>query len=280
MDEQQNLEASVVEDSQEAFDREFDEGFSLEATSAEEPEDSAPDVEAEPAPPVVQPIASDADAQEFQEVPPATTQVTQQQDPSPQPSVPQATPTVEIDEAIRTELAELETLNSQAAALAREVGPDGESIRRRLAMYGADQALDRAEMLLERRERDMQEAHAQQLAQYQAIEAHNRNFQQVVRTEHPELFAPTRAPEQNRQFMADMRTWIEGKPYAEARSLMEIYENGRDPQQVSALITRFKQEGTRKVPDPTAALAVAGRGAPNMPKDIGGKDDFDSGWNL
>lgn len=74
---------------------------------------------------------------------------------------------------------------------------------------------------------------------------------------------------------------IAAKPYAEAAQLMEVARNGRDPAQVSALLTRFERErgGGRKQPDPTGALAVPGRGAPVAPTGVGDKDDFDAGWN-
>lgn len=200
---------------------------------------------------------------------------------------------VEISAAIAEEFGELARLSPKAAELAREDSPEGAAIRDRLERVGADSAFDRAEVLLERRDRAAQAAHAQQ----QAVEAHNRNFQQILHTEHPDLFTQERTPEQNQQFMADVRSWIEAKPYAEARGLMEIYEGGRDPRQVSGLLTRFKQEaGTTGTPgatgatgtgigkkttvDHTAALAVAGRGAPIVPKAVGDKDDFETGWNL
>ena len=244
---------------------EFEEGFNLvEPESPDEPDRPEQDTPPEPPTPEAQP--SPESAPQPQEAPPSP-------QPEQQPSLPQAS----IDEAIHAELADLEKLSPRAAMLAREDSPEGESLRRRLAVYGADYALDRAELILERRERA-------QRTEEQAIEAHNRQFQSVIRTDHPELFDTARTPQQNQQFMDGMKAWIGTKPYSEAKDMMEIFERGRDPRQVSALISRFKQESVqpqgRKAPDPAAIMAVPGRGAPAVPKDAGSKDDFDAGWNL
>lgn len=272
------------------FDAGFNDGMEPEADGAE-PEHASPE-QASPeqaSPEHVEPEQAPVGLPQTYQ-PPAM----EQAQPAVQavPAVPAATVApvapvapVEIDETIADEFAELVRLSPQAAALAREDSPEGAAIRDRLARVGADSAFDRAEVLLERRERAAQAVNAQ----HQAIEAHNRSFQSVISAEHPDLFAPDRTPEQNQRLMSDMREWIESKPYVEARGLMEIYEGGRDPRQVAALLTRFKQEvgttgtaGASKKPvvDPTAMMAVAGRGAPIVPKGIGGKDDFETGWNL
>lgn len=178
-----------------------------------------------------------------------------------------------VPEEIRAEFEELKHLNPEAAALALEDSPEGERLRKRLVDSGADSALDRAEIILDRRQR----AQAEEQARQQALEAYNRNFRGVLEHDHPELFDPAR----NTSLLQDIRSWIENKPYAEAAPLMQVYMAGRDPHQVSALVSRFKQERTTaKAPDPTKAFAVPGRGAPIAPPGIGDKDDFEAGFNL
>lgn len=67
---------------------------------------------------------------------------------------PQQPKTVEIPEGIKAEFSELEQLSPEAAAIAREDSPEGETLRKRLAEYGADNAMDRAELFMARRERE------------------------------------------------------------------------------------------------------------------------------
>lgn len=208
-------------------------------------------------------------------------------EPAPQ-SMPQAEPapvrTIDVPEEIADELETLKTLNPAAAELALEDSPEGASVRSRLEQYGAELAQDRAEQVLYRRGQE-QAAHNAEMARYrQAQEAHNARFKAMFEQEHTEyaamLFDPSRKAEAV-QYQQDVFNWIAAKPYSEAAQLMEIARNGRDPQQVSALLTRFERERSsgRKQPDPTGALAVPGRGAPVAPSGIGDKDDFDAGWN-
>lgn len=187
--------------------------------------------------------------------------------------------TVDIPEAITAEFAELEQLSPEAAAIAREDSPEGETLRRRLAEYGADNAMDRAELFMARREREAVAAERQA----GMVEAANRTFVTVVRQAHPDLFEASRSKADNERFQADMRAWIEEKPYAEAAPLMQTFLHGRDPYAVAELITRFKNE--RQSPpkaraNPDGALAVPRRGAPAVPQGVGSKDDFDAGWNI
>ncbi len=193
---------------------------------------------------------------------------------------------IDTPEELAEELKELKKLNPQAAELALEDSPEGEGIRRRLAEYGAMAAQDRAESILDKRERS---ARAQQLdmeRRRQAIEEHNRHFQAVIRRDHPEFTAlmsdPGRRAEAARM-MNDIFAWISAKPYAEAAPLMQIAKSGRDPEEVSALITRFKQERGRTAPrrpGPEGAYAVPGRGAAAAPSGDVGKDDFDAGFDM
>lgn len=200
--------------------------------------------------------------------------------PEPQPrEEPRQPKTVDIPDSIRAEFAELEQLSPEAAAIAREDSPEGETLRRRLAEYGADNAMDRAELFMARRER------AAVAAERQAgmVEAANRAFVTVIRQAHPDLFEASRSPADNERFQADMRAWIEQKPYAEAAPLMRTFLHGRDPYAVAELITRFKNE--RQAPpkaraNPDGAFAVPRRGAPVVPQGVGSKDDFDAGWNI
>lgn len=200
--------------------------------------------------------------------------------PEPQPrEEPQQPKTVEIPEGIKSEFAELEQLSPEAAAIAREDSPEGETLRKRLAEYGADNAMDRAELFMARREREA--VAAQQQAGM--AEAANRNFVAVVRQAHPDLFEASRSKADNERFQADMQAWIEQKPYAEAAPLMDVFLHGRDPHAVAELITRFKNE--RQAPqkartNPDGAFAVPRRGAPVVPQGVGSKDDFDAGWNI
>lgn len=200
--------------------------------------------------------------------------------PEPQPrDEPQQPQTVEIPESIKAEFAELEQLSPEAAAIAREDSPEGETLRKRLAEYGADNAMDRAELFMARREREAVAARQQA----GMVEAANRNFAAVVRQAHPELFEASRSKADNERFQADMQAWIEQKPYAEAAPLMETFLHGRDPYAVAELITRFKNERQapqKKQANPDGAFAVPRRGAPVVPQGVGSKDDFDAGWNI
>ena len=192
---------------------------------------------------------------------------------------------IEVPEELADELDALKQLNPQAAELALEDSPDGESIRRRLTDLGALAAQDRAEHILEKRERATREQRAEVERNRQAIEAHNRRFMAVLQRDHPEytalLMDPARKVDAGKA-MQDIYDWISAKPYAEAAPLMEIAKHGRDPDQVSALITRYKQEGkTPRKARPEGAFAVPARGATSAPSgDEENADDFDAGFNL
>lgn len=187
----------------------------------------------------------------------------------------------EVPQNLAAEIEELRKLNPQAAEIALEDTPDGESIRRRLETHGADIALDRAEMLLDSRARSERQYHEQQAR----IDAHNRRFRETIQRQNPEYYAlisdPGRRAEADR-YCRKVMEWIESKPFREARGLMEIARHGRDANQICQLISRFESE-TRdngRQPDYTGALAVPGRGATTAPTGIGDKDDFDAGWDL
>ena len=201
-------------------------------------------------------------------------------------SVTEPARNIEIPEELADELEALKQLNPQAAELALEDSPEGESIRRRLTDLGALAAQDRAEHILEKRERATREQRAEVERNRQAIEAHNRRFMAVLQRDHPEytalLMDPARKVDAGKA-MQDIYDWISAKPYAEAAPLMEIAKHGRDPDQVSALITRYKQEKgkTPRKARPEGAFAVPARGATSTPSgDEENADDFDAGFNL
>lgn len=196
-----------------------------------------------------------------------------------------AVKTVEAPEGIADELETLKKLNPAAAALALEDSPEGASIRARLEQYGAELAQDRAERVLWQREQDQQREQAEIHRMTQAREAHNAAFMSTLQRDHPDYMAMLNDPARRAeaaQYQQDVFGWIASKPYSEAAQLMEIARSGRDPAQVSALLTQFKSERGEKPkrPDPTGALAVPGRGAPVAPAGVGDKDNFDAGWNL
>lgn len=188
-----------------------------------------------------------------------------------------------VPEEIADEFESLKKLNPEAAKLALEDSPEGASIRARLEQYGAELAQDRAETLLYQRAQRTAEQDARRAMQEQARAAHNAAFKAMFERDHPEYAAMMNDPGRRAeaaQYQQHIFDWIAAKPYSEAAELMEIAKNGRDPEQVSALITRFEREkGVTKRADPTGALAVPGRGAPIAPAGVGDKDDFDAGWN-
>lgn len=188
-----------------------------------------------------------------------------------------------VPDEIADEFESLKKLNPAAAELALEDSPEGASIRARLEQYGAELAQDRAETLLYQRAQRTAERDARQAMREQARAAHNAAFKAMFERDHPEYAAMMNDPGRRAeavQYQRRIFDWIAAKPYSEAAELMEIAKNGRDPEQVSALITRFEREkGVTKRADPTGALAVPGRGAPIAPAGVGDKDDFDAGWN-
>lgn len=202
----------------------------------------------------------------------------------PEPEAPKSI--AEVPEHIQDELEVLRKLNPDAAALALEDSAEGAAIRARLENYGADIASDKAEAVIFQRKQQEEATSARVQQEIAAVQAHNRHFSSVLQKDHPDLFSLTSDPARRAEaakFMQDVNEWIAAKPYAEAQPLMQIATGGRDPVQVSALISQFKRErgerGGQVVKDPTAALAVPGRGAPVAPSGIGDKDDFDAGWN-
>ncbi|MEG2005385.1 MAG: hypothetical protein RR014_05035, partial [Bilophila sp.] len=66
---------------------------------------------------------------------------------------PQPEPVKRLDmpDEIRAEYEELKSLNPDAAALAEEDSPEGQAIRKRLEQYGADSAMDRADIIMGQR---------------------------------------------------------------------------------------------------------------------------------
>lgn len=203
----------------------------------------------------------------------------------PQPSQePAPVKTVEVPAEIADELETLKTLNPQAAALALEDTPEGASVRARLEQYGAEIAQDRAEQVLYQRQQAQAQREVEAARFEQARDAHNAAFKARIERDHPEYAAMLTDPGRKAEaakYQQDVFHWIAAKPYAEAAELMRIARQGRDPAQVSALLTRFERErrNGRNQPDPTGALAVPGRGAPVAPAGVGDKDDFDAGWN-
>lgn len=283
---------------EEQTETQFDEGFEL---GGDEGRDTAPAKEpeqpgGEQARPEEQPRA---DTPQTPPVTPPTDPEPSEKRPSPQfhgyepetepPSAPPPAPepapvkTVEVPAQIADELETLKTLNPAAAALALEDTPEGASVRARLEQYGAELAQDRAEQVLYQRRQAEAQREVEAARFEQAREAHNAAFKAMFERDHPEYAAMLADPGRKAeaaQYQQDVFDWIGAKPYAEAAELMRIARQGRDPAQVSALLTRFERErgGKPKQPDPTGALAVPGRGAPVAPAGVGDKDDFDAGW--
>jgi hypothetical protein len=273
----------------------FDEGFNLNIGDDETPSgggdptlpEEGESVSAEqPAPP---PTDTSPQQEERQQSAPSAPPVLDEQPvqvPLPQPEVPQqaeAPKRIVPSDEQKGEIAELEKLSPQAAALAMEDSPEGEDVRKRLNELGALQAHDRAEYLLDRRAK----ASALAAEQQRATEAYNRQFYAIIGRDHPDVMEMVRNPAKLAdvaKFHNDLKAWIESKPYKDAMPLMQTFQAGR-ADQVSALFTRFKTERDgavkkqAKKPDPTGALAVPTRGAP-ISTSIGDEDDFDAGWNL
>ena len=150
--------------------------------------------------------------------------------------------------------------------------------------YGAEMAIDRAEIVLDKRNRETAAHQAEFARQQQTIVEHNNRFMATLQREHPEYAAMITDPARREEAVKkqnEIMGWISAKPYAEGARLMKIAQEARDPNEVCALITQFESErkAKPKQADPTGALAVPGRGAPTAPAGIGDKDDFDAGWN-
>lgn len=246
---------------QDQFDAEFDEGFELEGGEPERPE---PEKEEQPTETVPETVPESLPPEEE---PPAF------EAPPEQPRQLEKAP-----DAIAGELENLRKLNPDAAALALEDSAEGEAIRRRLEIYGVEQAQDRAEMTLYRRSR---EAERQRAAQAR-IEAANRDFAATLRRGAPAYFDlmndPNRRSEAER-YIRDVESWIESRPYREGLELMEIRRRG-SAGQVCDLIRRFEAAKSGRKKDAAAMFAAPSRGAPAAPHGIGDENDFDAGWDL
>lgn len=249
-----------------------------EPTAPQQTPDGQPQQLAQPAPYQPQPVTPPY-PQPQPVMPP-------QQPQGQQPRQEQPKPPVEIPEAIKDEWEALKKASPEAAALAQEDSPEGRQIRSRLEEYGADLAHDRAEMILDSRNRDLKARQAEAARARQALDAHNSNFLGVLERDHPEHLALMADPSRRAEAKAridDIFNWIGTLPYAEGAKLMPIAQGGRNPEEVSALLTRYEQErgggkrtAQQRRPDPTGALAVPGRGGTVAPAGVGDKDDFDA----
>ncbi|WP_297669753.1 hypothetical protein [uncultured Desulfovibrio sp.] len=250
-----------------------------EPTAPQQTPDGQPQQLAQPAPYQPQPVTPPY-PQPQPVMPP-------QQPQGQQPRQEQPKPPVEIPEAIKDEWEALKKASPEAAALAQEDSPEGQQIRDRLAEYGADLASDRAAVILGNRSRDIQAQQADAARARQNVEAHNQHFQSVLQRDHPDYVALLSDPSRRAEAQAkvqDIFNWIGTLPYAEGAKLMPIAQSGRNPEEVSALLTRYERErgggkpaaAQQRRPDPTGALAVPGRGGTVAPAGVGDKDDFDA----
>lgn len=271
----------------------FDEGFDLATEGDNDPAGEGTKVGDEQKQDDAPAAGQDEPGQQIQEAQPVPAPVpyvppVEQPQPAPmqqvqapvQQVVNSAPKSVAIAEDIAEEFEELKRLNPQAAIIAAEDSEDGEVMRRRLSQYGADSALDRAEIIMSKRDDSRRDFERQQ----RAIEEHNTLFKSVVEREAPDFTAmcndPSRAVEAS-EFVSSMERWIKAHPYEQAEGMMKVFKGGRDPHEVAQLINNFsKARGTKVAADPSAALAVPKRGAPVAPKGVGSKDDFDAGWNM
>ncbi|MDR1685217.1 MAG: hypothetical protein LBR82_02045 [Desulfovibrio sp.] len=262
----------------------FDAGFDLDgseaedsSTSADDPQpgagsEGAPFTGQEGAPPVDRPTTGP-------QAPPIYVPE-QQEQPAPAPRPAVQTAPVEIPAEMKDEFEALKRLSPEAAALAQEDSPEGAQVRDRLSEVGAISAQDRAEILMVERRQTLR----MQAEMHRAVEAQSRYMQELMQRDHAELLSMQEV--EKALFMRDMRAWIEKKPYAQAKNMMYIFESGTDPRQVSGLITQYKNErdaasaSRPKSSDATAAFVVPSKGSPVNPAGIGDKDDFDAGFNL
>ena len=289
---QQGVETPVDDE-----ETQFDQGFSIgedeaEAKgSAEKGQEQEANSEGNEAAGSQEPAKADEGKQTNvqNEQPPAAEQP---QQPQPQmeqpresaPAEPEPPKKIEVPENLTEEFATLKKLNPAAAELALEDSPEGERLRSRMEEYGAEMALDRAEIVLDKRNRETAAHQAEVARQQQTIAEHNNRFMATLQREHPEYAAMITDPARREEAVKkqnEIMGWISAKPYAEGARLMKIAQEARDPNEVCALITQFESErkAKPKQADPTGALAVPGRGAPTAPAGIGDKDDFDAGWN-
>ena len=202
--------------------------------------------------------------------------------PDSSPAEPQPSQAVTLPEELQQEYARLEKLDPEAARMALEDSPTGEAMRYRLEQYGAELALDHASLVrMQRRQVQERDARRQEQTRQEALARHM-HFMNVMQHDHPEFHSLLTGGDMAAQvrFRNDVLHWIESKPYAEAAPLMETFNRSRDPQEVSRLLTQFRQERDACRPDPTGALAVPGRGGTVAPAGIGSKDDFGAGLSL
>lgn len=273
---QNQEDMSVEAQEKENFDA-MDEGFDLGMDEEKQQDSNQPEPErqAQPEENVAQEVPFEQANQPIQ-----TTQPEPSIPPQPvQPHPEQPGKIEEIPDNIRDELEELKRLNPRAAELALEDSEEGAAIRKRMANYGAEAAQDRAEVVLDRRDAEVEKTRAQQ----SAVEAYNKRYMETIRSRNPEYFSlitdPKRKAEAG-QYFNSLNEWIQSKPYKEAQPLIQVAQHG-NADQVLQLISKYESEkGGRKRPDPTGALAIPGRGAPLAPSGIGDKDDLDAGWNL
>lgn len=186
-----------------------------------------------------------------------------------------------VPDAIAEELEDLRRINPDAARLALEDSPEGESLRSRLERYGADLAMDKAEYIMDRRER----ARHEEMRSRQAVEEHNRRFFATLDSRVPDYAAMMRDPgraEELRAYQQELFRWIESKPYAEGARLMRVAQTGTNAEEVADLLSRFDAERNKtRTPDPGGALAVPGRRGPAVaPAGIGDKNDWDAGFRM
>ncbi|NCD22300.1 MAG: hypothetical protein EOL90_05090 [Spartobacteria bacterium] len=201
-----------------------------------------------------------------------------------QQPAPQAPTPVSAPDAIRPEVEELQQRDPQLAALVLEDSKDGARLRKALEEFGVDAVEERAEVIRLRRDLDSKlsgiETQTNDVARQTAVQS----FYAAVAAKHADWVGvatdPARAHE-HQQYMLGVRSWAEGKPYAEGSRLFRIIEQGT-PAEVIELLDRYKAEqpGTRVDPRASAddALAVPSRSGP-PPKARAPKDDFDAGWN-
>lgn len=245
-----------------------------EAGAASEPDTPDGTAEAE------QPVQPSQPVQPVREMPPQPTQSVAQ--PSVAQAPEEAAPLLEeVPENIRAEWDNLRHLSPEAARLALEDSPEGARLRSRLELYGADLTMDRAERVLELRERARMEAASSR----RAVEEHNRNFYATLDSRVPDYAAMMRDPARAgelRAYQQEVIRWIESKPYGEGARLMRIAQYGKDAGEVAGLLESFARERQRaRTPDPGGALAVPGRRGPAVaPAGLGDRDDWDAGFRL
>ena len=228
------LQNEEPRDDAENRDSELSEGFALALEDDDTRDASVPPAEADrndDAPP-----EAERPAQKEEYVPPQDTTPPAPPLPLEEPdgrgtpeTATQAAPPVRMLEAVPDDIAEelenLRRINPDAARLALEDSPEGESIRSRLESYGADLAMDKAERIMEQRER----ARHEEMRSRQAVEEHNRRFFATLDSRVPDYAAMMRDPgraEELRAYQQELFRWIESKPYAEGARLMRVAQTG------------------------------------------------------